>query len=380
MLAFANRALIHYVRSIPFCFILLTTGQQATAQVPESADYELEFLWRTESVEDRQDVDWTGPYLALSPGPNGTLVVVDVRSQSVVVLDRTTGRFVRAISRHGQGPAELYAPVGVRLDESDRIWIANAFMPSYQLFDSLGTFLDRLPRAGMATSDWVVPLVNLRGGGFLDEVGVRRRWFALHVGEDGSQRDSLFVRETPQQRGIAPEVLARAMTAEGAVARQEQAIKSRMLVRSEYWARGGPVPSVWMVPSDEVHLMKTNFAGDTVVNVIHEHRPIPLSREEQDWIDVNRRARPESTYGPNVVLGLFPMADGRLLLFMGRSPFQTDRLRLFGPDGSSLGIVSSPHPIMATPSHASLGDTVFVSGLGDFDIPWVGKAVLRRVH
>lgn len=67
-----------------------------------------------------------------------------------------------------------------------------------------------------------------------------------------------------------------------------------------------------------------------------------------------------------------------LVQIAGEMKAQTPILDVFDPDGRFMGSIDLGFPLQTNALHAFKGDTLAVVTLGELDVPYVVKAVIRR--
>jgi DNA-binding beta-propeller fold protein YncE len=85
------------------------------------------------------------------------LFVSDFTGQTVKVLDRKTGGFLRKIGEAGAGDGQFVRPLAVRIDPSGVLFVDDVLTCRVQRFDRDGAFLSAFAQAGNRPGDLVRP-------------------------------------------------------------------------------------------------------------------------------------------------------------------------------------------------------------------------------
>lgn len=129
---------------------------------PVHAQGRTSVLWSVTSFGDK---DYFEKPSDIEVDPQRSLIhIIDAGSCRILVFD-AQGRFVRAVSRRGQGPGEFATPTGLCLTKDGGIAIADRDNNRIQLFDPEGKFVrsvttKKTPVADLVVADgryWTVP-------------------------------------------------------------------------------------------------------------------------------------------------------------------------------------------------------------------------------
>lgn len=127
----------------------VSVSAQAVRDLPaadRNIDPRIEELFRVGGAD---APDWASfaRVSALAFDPAGNLYIADVRTNTVVLVDRQ-GRFLRNVGREGDGPGEFRAPSRLAVDRTGRLVVWDLLRDLYQLFAPDGDFLFAVREAG----------------------------------------------------------------------------------------------------------------------------------------------------------------------------------------------------------------------------------------
>ncbi|NIA06638.1 MAG: hypothetical protein GWP14_03215 [Actinobacteria bacterium] len=93
----------------------------------------------------------------LAFGPKGNLYVCDTLNARVQVIDRKTGKLIKLIGSLGLSLGKMVRPKGIAVDREGRLYVADAATESVQIFNPEGKLLLMLGAAGDGPGDMLLP-------------------------------------------------------------------------------------------------------------------------------------------------------------------------------------------------------------------------------
>jgi len=345
-------------------------------EVPrQEAAFSLVELWRVGGVNAGPESAFQGPFFVTAIGPEGEAVILDQLASRVSVFEGNTGSFVRAFGRLGDGPGELRGPGGMAWGPGYRLWVADPFDRSYAVFDSVGVFVETVPRPGRSTASRVYPLVIRPDGGVLDHVPASRDIKLFHLDSTGAIRNELVIRRPRVE--LDGRELALPMPGSELGEAFSAVNGLRPTIRWSFTKDG---KSVWVVRSDSMVLVHLAMTGDTLAQVRLHHRSAAFNSAQGQAVDrINRLLGYDAGYAPILVQAIHVLDDGRVLLQIGSSWTESGQeFDVLDPRGRLLGTVKAPFKVHHRSEMASRGDTLLVPAVGEYDVPLLVKALLKR--
>jgi hypothetical protein len=307
-LAVAPRMLL---AALSVCAVLVTRVGAQPLPV-----YQLREEWRTVSDESSRDMQLTA-VTGLRVLPDGRIVTVH-RSEALLRVFDSTGKFLQTVGRRGQGPGEFQMPSGVGY-VNDTLWVRDPSRGAYVLFDRSLTYVGQavMPRVGAFHP-------GRMSAGTLARVvsGVDTAWAFLDNGGEVLKRVHVQMRNVRQSftgtREGSPTAIAAPFSAVTQLSIGPDGRDAVILEPSEIWG-GQP---------GQFSIQRLTADGRLSERVVVSLPPQAMSRAYSDsvlaaWNARNRTLRVEFTGSVEVpkyhqAFGLFDyFADGQLWL-LGR--------------------------------------------------------------
>lgn len=309
--------------------------------------------------------------VAVSFGPQGQLYVLDFQSHEIRVFDGS-GEFLRMFGGAGEGPGELDGPSSLGWDGLDRLWVPNAFDGRYTVFDSLGSVVKtaRIP-GGRAINRLLYPAWFDGHGGFVDHVAVNGDIQLIRRDTTAAAIDTLaLIRQPPGGRVPRGPMLMYPETAREAL---------RTFLPRVIWTIA-PDGTLWEGNSNQLRLVHRTAVGDTLQIIETRHRPAEFTPREQALVDrALHELGTDVDFQPQVLQALYALEDGHVLAqIAGEMNTVGDTVDVFDPEGRYLGSVGLPFALEPKGLTVVRGDTIVGVTLGEMDVPYVVRAVIRR--
>src|SRR5262245_26593658 len=165
----------------PVCLLAQQTIQLPARDIPLTSKPSVIY---SIGKEDGEDWEVLSGVIATAFDARDNLYVLDSNNYRVLVFD-AAGKFVRKISKRGEGPGELMAPTGVTVMSDGIVVVSDGGRHAFALFMSDGTFVKHVPFEDMegvggrtafpATADfWLDGLHAHPNGGIVAQFFPRR--------------------------------------------------------------------------------------------------------------------------------------------------------------------------------------------------------------
>lgn len=314
---------------------------------------------------------FTGPFISVGLGPRGNIYVLDQVPATVSVFHGGTGAFLRRFGRNGRGPGELSSPGALMWDQRDRLWVANSHNGRYTVFDSLGGLVRTVRRPSRVVFGRQYPLRLTRQGTLLDHRSASPVLELLEIDTLGHELSRLPIRMPPRDE------LTGLPLRPGSPLLRAVWYRPRLV-----WSPGSHGDQVWTGRSDSLVFVQRSIRGDTILVIEGTHRAGRFTPDERRLLrQASGELGREADFSPILVHALYVMDDGHLLVQVaGQLNSPTGLLDVYDPEGVFLGTVEAPFPIHHRSQLSLRGDTIVAVTLGELDVPYVVKAVIRRVR
>lgn len=332
-----------------------------------------------------------GPYLfsdirGLAPGANGSIFVLEYRTQEIRLFDRQ-GRFVKLVARRGAGPGEIADANGLQVAPNGDVWVNDPRNSRWSVFSPSGDFVRQhvLPIRGYG---YVWNAMIDASGIIHDPVFVpgpdgRSSQRVRRVRQNGEVVDSIPMRgcDVRGTGGLPTYYEARGRTGGGSM--QIPFLPSPVLI----WDRRG---FIWCSSRDRYEVLQIRAEnGDTTRRVTLSSGTVPVSKAERDSAVDRVRAfftktgAPEPDYGriPGVKPAIETIdVDDRGRLLVRRASTNSRRAVFDLWEASEARPVSVTAPWRLSPYFHPVfrGDTLLTWALDEDDVPFVVRGVLRR--
>ena len=110
--------------------------------------------------DERDERQWFSYIRGTGRLSDGSIVAIDRATAEVRIYDQT-GKHLRTMGRHGEGPGEFEDPFLLWIDAGDTLWVGDYFPWRYNLFTSQGEFVRQVNLTPVFPN-------SSRGGGVLD--------------------------------------------------------------------------------------------------------------------------------------------------------------------------------------------------------------------
>lgn len=333
------------------------------------------------SLADSASAYFTSILVSTAHGEGGHLFVLDQALGNVREFDEA-GRFVRRFGRRGEGPGEFMAAKGVAVDLEGRVWVSDARGSRYTVFSENGEVEGTYRRPVRYDLSRQQELI-LRPDGSILDISSRA----------SSHGDVVLIRTYPESESSdtlysAPvPVRISAEYPPGPIGPFMRRVSMHYL-QGVAWTVG-PDDSFWVAWGGGAQLVNMGPAGDTIRVIEVEHRPRPLTEDEEDLVAAavreSRWSRDDLNIVPSVVKFLRVTEDGHLLVFVASDPIDFEAsvdnasvMEVYDPEGRFLGAVDLGFAIPRTGIPSVRGDTILAPIIGELDATFVVKAVIRR--
>jgi hypothetical protein len=292
---------------------------------------------------DGPEPDVFGEVRDIELGEAGELIVLDGQAAEIRVFD-AEGRHQRSFGRQGQGPGELNRPAGMTLDANGSLWVMNWGNSRYSAFDPLTgeSVTERRRLASFTMLPWSGRFD--RAGGLID--------FGLSTGEQGGnavilRTDTAFVPVDTLPLPTADERYRISFVQDGTM---------RMSTFDPFAPRPTFAPTssgIVVGEGDAVALHRIDFTGDTVMSVMIERSPKPVTDVERDsalaafeerveefGIEPDRRPRVPSVKPAHGAI--FVDAEDRIWVRRAAEPNGGAAWDVIDAAGTYLGVVEVP--------------------------------------
>jgi hypothetical protein len=328
--------------------------------------------WTVEEVlrlgaEDGPEEVMFGPMIRVGLSPRGEIVVIDPQAGVVTVFDGD-GTFVRQLGGPGQGPGEFVNPMAMTWDPRGDLWIADPFIRRYSVFNEDGSFVKTVPRPirGISSRHQIL---FAGPSSIVDQGAGRSEVPFLRVDTTGAIADSLAAVAVPTRRLGTPPMPSDFDTSVLAY------------LPNVLWALA-PDGTLWLAESGSLRLIQRTMSGDTLRIVETSHRNAELSGSTRRMVD-----RELSKLGSNleydlvrpVVESLDVLSDGHVLVrIVEEVGVDSDLVDVFDPEGRYLGPLRLGFQLSRRNMSAFAGDTIIAVAIGEYDVPYVVRAHIRR--
>jgi len=312
--------------------------------------------------------------LSVSLGPQGEILVLDQQASRVTVFSGE-GAFIREIGGPGRGPGEFVRPSALGWDGAYRLWVAEAFNGRYSVFDSVGDFLKTEPRELRAVARFQHPLVSFNGATLIDEGASSAGVLFVRVDTAGEVIDTLAPLPFPKIPSNVSNLIL--LPKHDAMKEVSRYYFSRLI-----WCLS-PDGTTWSATTGEMKLIQRAPNGDTLRVVETTHRAIPLSEEDNRTISEGLAQMGLSRNGLTLVRpvlqAIHVLDDGHILVQVVEAVGEdSDLFDVFDPMGRYLGSIRTGFAISPKGIPAIRGDTIIAVSLGEYDVPYVVRATIRR--
>jgi len=174
------------------------------------------------------------------------LFVADYTGQTVKVLNRATGRYLRSIGEAGRGDGQFVRPLTVRLDPSGILFVSDVLTCRVQRFTRDGKFLSVFGQVGNLPGDLVRPkhfsfdkndYLYIADGGFSNvQIFDEHQKVVCYFGSTGAHPGAMdlpvgvYVDENPEDLAIFKQYVSPAFKAERLILVTNQFGKQRVSV------------------------------------------------------------------------------------------------------------------------------------------------------
>ena len=334
--------------------------------------------WRL--VEDLRigAVDGAGPEvfgnvlsLSLAVDDEGRMFVLDGQANAIRVF-APSGAHVRTFGRAGSGPGEMRGPFLAGWGPDTTLWIADPANTRYTVFSRDGAYLASHRRAiGFSMRPWPGTIGT---DGRIYDIGIRFGPRSEHVlvrvdpltaaadtfplpAYDGGQFHLLNAAGLPMQSVTIP-------------------FAGRLI-----WSLD-PRGYVWSTITDHYVIVQQNLAGDTLLIVEREHRPIRVGAEEraaaleqlQDFVAAGGRVDAGRIPSTKPALHGFAVDDRGYLWVVPQRPPGDERRAydVFDPNGRYLGEVPASTFVLSWPAPPVFRDDhVYGFTLDQLQVPYL---------
>lgn len=318
---------------------------------------------------DGPDVFGRVDYVGLDAG--GLLYVLDGIAQEMRVFD-LEGRHVRSLGGEGEGPGEFVAASGAAFHPDGSLWVWDPRQQRLSVFDSLGELRETIAREWRT---YGVPWV-----GRFDEAG---RLLDVAVAYPGLDPRRAATRSF--------EALTRAVRHD-ALARPVDSLPPLMVERTAFAGNyrvpfeGGLVSAFeadgtsWSSHGPSYRLLRVSATGDTLLGVVLDAPPVPVSSAERDSAIASYRLPAEApALDPDLVpehkpavVRLVDLGDGWVAAFPEMGGDTGRYVDVFSPDGSHRGRVDLGVTLLVPRSGLDARGSLLCGVATDaFNVPYV---------
>jgi hypothetical protein len=280
--------------------------------------------------------------------------VADGLDQKLTVFG-ADGRFVRSIGRKGSGPAEFRGIAGFAWAPDGTLWVLDAGNSRFAVFDTAGRLRETHPRtASITVTPW--PGGFDRRGRLADLASQRRmgaQTFTTLVRIDpGGERDTLSL--PPIEELDFGEITG------GSPANRTVKRAPVPFTPMRIWAMD-PEGYAWVAVTDRYRVERRRFDGSIERTLELDHPPRRVSSADKERILRSYRwfedagGRLDADRIPDwhpQLQSLFFDDEGHLWIAPTYVNREAPRLDVFDVDGTFLGQVQAPAPLLTTPSPA----------------------------
>jgi hypothetical protein len=336
-------------------------------------------VWRIEEVLRLGDLDGAGPTVfgrigALEVGPDRNLIVFDALAQELRVFTHE-GAHQWSFGRPGNGPGEFGNVLGVASAPDGSIWLVDGRNDRYTIVGRDGSFVSHPRASRVVRRPWTA---GFDLNGFFYDYAIE-----LHAG--GADLVMLQVSTTGEvmERFAIPDIDVPQPQFGGGIT-TELPFATRAL---RAWDRKG---GVWQARSSEYRIANVTLNSDTVLVVARDVGAMPLTAADRDSVDaaiqrvervligqtVDPRFRPEAV----PPLRWFTPDDEDRLWVCATGIDPCSRLDVFGGDGSFLGTVQLPGPVLDLPTPIVRDGHLYAAMEGELGVPqvFVGRVVIPQ--
>ena len=340
--------------------------------------------------------------LLLSASPNGQIVVLDGATQEIRVFG-ADGGFVREFGNRGRGPGEFEFASAMGWDSLDRLWILDN--ARYTVLDTLGNVIRTVlrPRPGLSSS---ASLMFDRTGAIVEPRPMRpsdARFVGPSILVDAYSGTAGigFVRIDTMGSVIdtlppiqGPDFDLRNRSRGAPVLRESNAHTSGTLAERGLAALAPFVPDVvytltpegiWYAYTNSNVLTYRGHAGDIRKSIRMLRRSASLSRAEDSLINerltIAGRQRKDWAYGRQVLRGIYPLNDGRVMtLIEERAGEPSNLLDVYDAAGTFIGSFRLGASINPTSAVSIRGDTLVATTIDELGVKYVFQVTIPEVH
>ncbi|HEY5545547.1 MAG TPA: 6-bladed beta-propeller [Gemmatimonadaceae bacterium] len=332
-----------------------------------------------------------GPYLfsdirGLAPGSNGSIFVLDYRTQEIRLFD-SQGRFVKRVARRGNGPGEISNANGLLPAPNGEVWVNDPQNARWTVFSPAGEFVRQhimlILSYGYIWDAMIDPSGVIYDPVSVPSAGGKYRNVVRRVRANGQVIDSLPARECEQRgTGDRPTVFeARSKT--GSRVSDIPFLPSPVSA----WDRRG---FIWCSSRDRYEVIQIRAQrGDTVRRVTLDAAPFPVSKAERDSAverirtSFTKMGAPEPDYSriPTVKPAIITIdVDDRGRLWVRRTTADSRRTTfdLWEERATRPVTVTAPWRLSRYFRPIFRGDTILTWALDEDDVPFVVRGVMKR--
>lgn len=325
--------------------------------------YEVREFLRLGGLHAGAEEEFTDGQLSLSLAPNDQLFVLDLQARLIHVFG-VDGGFVRTVAGPGRGPGEIDGATALGWDRERRLWVMEPFGRRYSVFDSVGAFLHTVPRR-RGSVPRLTGRIEADGEGRLVEMSTEG---GTSIAVVDPETGEVIEAHAPLLRQDGATDLPLPILLPEAVQLALRHLRDR---RVWDWSVDGRTWAAW---SHEGRIVELGPEGDTLRVFDHPDRDVRTTAEERSLMDqAHHHLRSgELELAPQVAQSVIRLGSGRLLLQRAEpmnAPGRT--FEVFEADGTFAGTVELPLPVTPYASPAVRGDSLFVVGVGQYDVPVV---------
>jgi len=305
-------------------------------------------------------------------GAGGSLYILDQASQQVRVFD-SLGAFQFAFGRPGAGPGEFRAAVGLAWSPDQTVWVSDFRNQRYSEFSPSGEFL----------GSWREHVTHYTLGATLgvDDHGLLYDELLTDAGA------ALFVRRF--RPGAEPTDSLLLTVEQGSPGfRVGRAVLGLPFGWKFVW-RVDRRGRIWTARTDRYELHCRTFDGDTLLRVVTDLDPLPVTRDERraavagveyDMRQLGVHGSPDYSRIPDVkpLIENFDIDDRGRVWVRRRTRDKLVWFDVFSPEGRFLMAVRGPWRVLAFWPVRIRGDTLVTIVKDSLNVSYVVRGRLQR--